>query len=121
MKTTEEDSARGNSLAQLRLGLQIILAIAFVVLFVVVGATPGKWGLPLGITLAAFSVYWMFRDRIERHLTGPQEWGLFALSGVLVVVAAIVENVELTDEMVLSIVSFLGVSVIFGYRAVKSR
>ena len=121
MNREEGDDSDRNSLARLRFGLQVLFAVAFAVLFVVVGASPGEWGLPVGVTLAAFFVYWIFRDQIERHLTGPQEWGLFALSGVLVVVAAIVEGAELTDGMFLSLISLLGVTAIFGYRAIRRR
>lgn len=72
-RTDTDDSGR-SSLARLRFGFQVLYAVAFTVLLVGVGATPDGWGLALGITLAAFFAYWGFREEIEQHLTGPQEW-----------------------------------------------
>lgn len=99
----------------------MLLAVGFAVLFVGVGAVPGEWGLPFGVTMAAFVVYWTFRDEVERHLTGPQEWGLFALASSVVLLSVVVETGELTGEAVSGFVGAVGVAVLFGYRAVRRR
>ncbi|QIB75985.1 aminoglycoside phosphotransferase [Halogeometricum borinquense] len=121
MNQTEDDNSGRSSLAWLRLGFQVLFAGAAAVLFIGVGAAPGEWGLILGVTMAVFFVYWVFREEIEQHLTRPQEWAVFAFSGVTVVVAALIEGGELTDGMLLALVALISVSGIFGYRAMKRR
>lgn len=121
MNRAEQDDREMSSLTKLRLGVQALFTVVFVILFVGVGAAPGKWGLPFGVTMAAFVVYWMFHEDIERHLTGPQEWGLFGLAIGAVILGVVAGGGELSDEVILGFVGAVGVSTFFGYRAVKRR
>jgi len=72
-----------------------------------------------GCGISVFIVYMMFREEIEQRLTGPQEWLLFALVGTLFVIALLIEGVELNNEILLLYTVLLGVSAVFGYRALK--
>jgi len=113
----EDSPSAGNSLARLGFALRVVLTIVFVVLFIGIGTLPTEWGLSFGIGAAAFTVYMMFREEIEQRLTGPQEWLIFALVGTLFVTALLVGGIELNDEILLSYILLLGVSAVFGYRA----
>ncbi|ATW88189.1 hypothetical protein halTADL_1415 [Halohasta litchfieldiae] len=115
----EDRPSDGNSLARLGFALRVISTIAIVVLFIGVGILPTEWGLSVGVGISVFIVYMMFREEIEQRLTGPQEWLLFALVGTLFVIALLIEGVELNNEILLLYTVLLGVSAVFGYRALK--
>lgn len=110
-----------SSLRKLRLGFQVLYSVAFAVLFIGVGVAPGNWGITFGVTFAAFLVYWAFREEFEQRLTGPQEWTVFALAICIVLLSIVVESGELTDEVLIAFGGAVGVSALFGYRAIKRR
>jgi len=117
----EDSPSEGNSLARLGFIARVIGTIAIVVLFIGVGILPTEWGLSFGIGAAAITVYMMFREEIEHRLTGPQEWLLFALVGTLFVASLLIGGVELNDEILLSYMLLLGVSVVFGHRVLRRQ
>jgi len=117
----EDSPSESNSLARLGFALRVVLTIAFVILFIGVGILPTEWGLSFGVGIAAITVYMMFREEIEQRLTGSQEWLLFALVGTLFVAALLIGGVELNDEILLSYMLLLGVSVVFGYRGLRRQ
>ncbi|MUV56399.1 aminoglycoside phosphotransferase [Halogeometricum sp. CBA1124] len=121
MSQNAESESETSGLAKLRLGFQVLYSAVFVVLFVGVGAAPGNWNLPFGVAFAAFTVYWAFRDDVERRLSRPQEWAVFAFAVCGVLLGIAVERGELTDGVLLGFGGAVGVAVLFGYRAVERR
>ena len=117
----EDSPSESNSLARLGFALRVVLTIAFVILFIGVGILPTEWGLSFGVGIAAITVYMMFREEIEQRLTGSQEWLLFALVGTLFVATLLIDGLELNDEILLSYMLLLGVSVVFGYRGLRRQ
>lgn len=110
-----------SSLTRLRRGVQALAASGFAVLFMAVAVTPRGRGVRSGIVLTVMSGYWLLREEIEKHLTGLQEWALFALFGIAGVVFGVIEGTRFTGDFLLSLAAFASVSVFFGYRAGSSR
>lgn len=109
------------SLTQLRRVVLVLVTSVFAVLFMAVAVTPRGWGILGGIVLTAMSGYWLLREEIEQHLTGAQEWALFALFGIAGIVFGMVEGKRFTGELLLSLLAFLSVSALFAYRAVSPQ